>query len=162
MLREAVADATPLGKEVDGYLSRGELVPDATVIELIRDRLGREDASAGFVLDGFPRTMAQSDALDEMLAEIGRPLSIVFDLQVPDEIARERLTKRAVEEGRSDDTPDVIDRRIQLYHDETEPIVQHYRLLGNLVGIHGTGTIDEVFAEIQEALEQLRGREDAA
>jgi adenylate kinase len=162
MLREAVADGTPLGKEVETYLSRGELVPDETVIQLIRDRLCREDASDGFVLDGFPRTMAQSDALDEMLADIGRPLSIVFDLQVPDEVARERLTKRAVEEGRSDDTPDVIDRRIQLYHEETEPIVQHYRLFGNLVGIHGTGTMDEVFSEIQEALEQLRRREEAA
>jgi adenylate kinase len=162
MLREAVADGTPLGKEVEGYLSRGELVPDETVIALIRERLGREDASEGFVLDGFPRTMAQSDALDEMLADIGRPLSIVFDLQVPDEVARERLTKRAVDEGRSDDTPDVINRRIQLYHEETEPIVQHYRLLGNLVGIHGTGTMDEVFAEIQEALEQVRRRENAA
>ncbi len=102
--------------------------------------------------------MAQADALDDMLAEVGKPLTIVFELQVPDEVARERMAKRAQEEGRRDDTPEVIDRRIQLYHDETEPIVQHYRLLGNLVGIHGTGTIDEVFAEIQEALEQAAQR----
>ena len=161
MLREAVASGTPLGKEVEDILARGDLVPDETVIRLIRDRLSRPDASEGFVLDGFPRTMAQSDALDEMLREIGRPLSIVFELQVPDEVARERMAKRAVNETRTDDTPQVIDRRIQLYHDETEPIIQHYRLLGNLVGIHGTGTIDQVFAEIQQALEQADSREGA-
>jgi adenylate kinase len=158
MLREAVSAGTPLGKDVEGYLARGELVPDETVIELIRERLAQPDAANGFVLDGFPRTMAQSDALDEMLAEIGRPLSIVFELQVPDEVARERMLKRAREEGRSDDTPEVIDRRLQLYHEETEPIVQHYRLLGNLVGIHGTGSMGQVFKEIQEALEQAASR----
>jgi adenylate kinase len=158
MLREAVSAGTPLGKDVEGYLARGELVPDETVIELIRERLAQPDAANGFVLDGFPRTMAQSDALDEMLTEIGRPLSIVFELQVPDEVARERMLKRAREEGRSDDTPEVIDRRLQLYHEETEPIVQHYRLLGNLVGIHGTGSMSQVFKEIQEALEQAASR----
>ena len=161
MLREAVAAGTPLGREVEGYLTRGELVPDETVIELIRERLSQPDAAGGFVLDGFPRTMAQSDALDEMLREIGRPLSVVFELQVTDDVARERMAKRAVEEGRRDDTPEVIDRRIELYHQETEPIVQHYRLLGNLVGIHGTGTMDQVFKEIQDALEQADSREEA-
>jgi adenylate kinase len=161
MLREAVAAETSLGKEVEEYLARGELVPDDIVIELIRDRLAQPDAAGGFVLDGFPRTMAQSDALDEMLAEIGRPLTIVFELQVPDEVARERMETRAEEEGRGDDTAEAIDRRLELYHRETEPIVQHYRLLGNLVGIHGTGTIDQVFAEIQEALEQTARRQEA-
>jgi adenylate kinase len=158
MLREAVAGGTPLGREVECYLARGELVPDDTVIELIRERLSQPDAVGGFVLDGFPRTMAQSDALDELLTEIGRPLSVVFELQVTDEVARERMLKRAREEGRSDDTPDLIDRRIELYHQETEPIVQHYRLLGNLVGIHGTGTMDQVFKEIQDTLEQAAQR----
>jgi adenylate kinase len=161
MLRDAVAAGTPLGKEAEGYLLRGELVPDETVIELIRERLSQPDAAEGFILDGFPRTMAQSDALDEMLQVIGRPLSVVFELQVPDEVARGRMAKRAVEEGRRDDTPEVIDRRIELYHQETEPIVQHYRLLGNLVGIHGTGTMDQVFKEIQDALEQADSREEA-
>jgi adenylate kinase len=160
MFRAEIEKGTPLGKEVESILARGELVPDATVIGMIRERLSQPDAANGFVLDGFPRTMAQSDALDEMLAEIGRPLSIVFELQVPDEVARTRLLKRAQEEGRVDDTPKVIDKRIKTYHEETEPIVQHYRLLGNLVGIHGTGTIGEVFAEIQEALEQTARREE--
>jgi adenylate kinase len=161
MLRAEIEAGTSLGKEVEDVLARGDLVPDSTVIGLIRDRLSQPDAADGFVLDGFPRTMAQSDALDEMLREIGRPLSVVFELQVPDDVARDRMLKRAREEGRSDDTRDVIDRRIQLYHEETEPIVQHYRLLGNLVGIHGTGTIDQVFAEIQLALEQADSWEEA-
>jgi adenylate kinase len=154
MFREHVDAQTELGKKVEPILARGDLVPDKITVGMIRDRLSQDDAADGFVLDGFPRTMAQADALDEMLAEVGKPLTIVFELQVPDEIARERMRRRAEEEGRSDDTPEVIERRIELYHRETVPIVQHYRLLGILVGIHGTGTMDEVFAEIQEALEQ--------
>jgi adenylate kinase len=124
--------------------------------ELIRNQLERADE--GFVLDGFPRTMEQADALDEMLDEEGKPLTVVFELQVPDEVARVRLRQRAIDEGRADDTPDVIDHRIELYHRETEPIVQYYRLRGNLVGVHGTGTVDEVFAEIQRALQQVEDR----
>jgi adenylate kinase len=159
ILRSAVAEGTPLGKEVEDVLQRGDLVPDETMIELIRDQLA--DADDGFVLDGFPRTMAQADALDEMLAEIGRPLTIVFELQVPDDVARERITRRAAEEGRTDDTPEAIDKRIETYHRETEPIVSHYRAHGNLVGVHGTGTVDHVFAEIQKALEQASARSQA-
>jgi adenylate kinase len=150
ILRQAIADGSPLGREVKEILERGDLVPDETMMGLIRERLSQTD---GFVLDGFPRTMAQADALDEMLDEIGKPLTIVFELQVSDDVARERMLKRAAEEGRSDDTPEAIENRISTYHRETEPIVQHYRLRGNLVGIHGTGTVDEVFSEIQDALE---------
>jgi adenylate kinase len=159
ILRAAVAEGTPLGKEVDEILQRGDLVPDETMIELIRDKL--VESHDGFVLDGFPRTMAQADALDEMLAEIGRPLTIVFELQVPDDVARARIARRAAEEGRTDDTPDAIDNRIATYHSETEPIVSHYRAHGNLVGVHGTGTVGEVFAEIQAALEQASARAEA-
>ena len=136
-------------------LERGDLVPDETMIDLIRERLKETD---GFVLDGFPRTMAQSDALDEMLDEIGKPLTVVFELQVPDDVARERMRKRAADEGRTDDTPEAIENRIATYHRETVPIVQHYRLRGNLVGIHGTGTVDQVFSEIQDALEAAAQR----
>jgi adenylate kinase len=155
ILRKAVEDGTPLGKQVEGILERGELVPDAAMIELIRERLTNSD---GFVLDGFPRTMAQAEALDDMLAEIGRPLDVVFVLQVPDDVARERLAKRAVEEGRADDTPDAIDMRIATYHRETEPIVEHYRARGMLVPIPGTGTVEEVFRHVQNALEQVASR----
>ena len=159
MLRRAIADGTPLGRQVEEILERGDLVPDETMIELIRGRLA--DADDGFVLDGFPRTMAQADALDTMLAEIGRPLTIVFELQVPDDVARARISKRALEEGRADDAPEAIDNRIETYHRETEPIVSHYRALGNLVGIHGTGTVDQVFAELQSALETASARAEA-
>jgi len=144
---------------VQAILERGDLVPDETMIEMIRDRLA--DAGDGFVLDGFPRTMAQAEALDEMLVEIGRPLTIVFELQVPDDVARARLEKRAADEGRTDDTPEAIDKRIDTYHRETEPIVTHYRAHGNLVGVHGTGTVDEVFTEIQQALETAAARSEA-
>jgi adenylate kinase len=126
------------------------------MIELIRERLQEPDAEAGFILDGFPRTMPQADALDEMFSQIDRPLTVVFELQVPDEVAIERLERRAADEGRVDDTPEAIARRIDLYHRETKPLVSHYRLAGNLVGIHGDRTENEVFAEIQQALDQAR------
>ncbi|HEY7149847.1 MAG TPA: adenylate kinase [Gaiellaceae bacterium] len=156
MLRAAMAAETPLGRRVKPIYDAGELVPDDLMIDLIRDRLQHPDTEAGFILDGFPRTMPQADALDSMLSEIDRPLSIVFELQVPDEVAVERLHKRAVEEGRADDTADAIAKRIALYHQETAPLVSHYRLAGNLVGIHGDRSEHDVFAEIQDALDQTR------
>jgi adenylate kinase len=156
ILRAAMAEGTPLGQRVKPIYDAGELVPDDLMIELIRERLQSADTGNGFILDGFPRTMAQADALDEMLSEIDRPLSVVFELQVPLDVAIERLSKRAVEEGRRDDTPDAIAKRIELYNQETAPLVSHYRLAGNLVGIHGDRPATEVFAEIQDALDQAR------
>jgi adenylate kinase len=156
MLRAAMADGTPLGERVKPIYDAGDLVPDDLMIDLIRERLSRADTEAGFILDGFPRTMPQADALDSMLAEIDRPLTVVLELQVPDEVAIERLRKRAVDEGRSDDTPEAIAKRIELYNRETKPLVSHYRLAGNLVGIHGDRPENEVFAEIQQAVEQAQ------
>jgi len=156
MLRDAIASGSELGKRVQPILESGRLVPDDLMIELIRERLQALGPDEGFVLDGFPRTMTQAEALDEMLAEIGRPLSVVFELQVPDEVATGRLHARARDEGRADDTPEAIAKRIDLYHQETEPLVGHYRLAGNLVGIHGDRPPNEVFARIQEALDQAQ------
>ena len=158
MLRAAIEEGTELGERVKPILESGQLVPDELMIDLIRERLGQPDAERGFILDGFPRTSPQADALDEMLDDIGRRLSIVFEFQLPDDIARERLVRRAELEGRPDDTPDVIDRRLELYHELTEPLVEHYRLQGNLIGIHGDRPVNEVFAEIQQALEQAAAR----
>jgi len=158
MLRAAIAEGTPLGQQVKPILEGGELVPDELIIEVIRERLEEPDAAAGFVLDGFPRTMGQADALDSVLREIGRELTVVFALQVSDEICIERLLKRARDEQRTDDTPDAIRRRLELYHRETEPLIEHYRTLGILLTIHADGTPNEVFAEIQAALEQVAVR----
>jgi len=158
ILRAAIAEGTPLGQQVKPILEGGELVPDELIIEVIRERLEEPDAAAGFVLDGFPRTMGQADALDSVLREIGRELTVVFALQVSDEICIERLLKRARDERRTDDTPDTIRRRLELYHRETEPLIEHYRTLGILLTIHADGTPNEVFAEIQAALEQVAVR----
>ncbi len=158
MLRAAIGAQTELGKRVQPILEVGGLVPDALMIELIRERLDSEDAAQGFILDGFPRTMPQASALDDMLREIRRELSVVFALQLSDDECFARLSKRAQVEGRADDTPEAIRTRLELYHRETEPLVEHYRTQGNLVGIHGGRSVDSVFAEIQEALEQIGRR----
>jgi adenylate kinase len=158
MLREAMAAGTPLGARVKPIYDAGELVPDDLMIELIRERLGEEDAQEGFVLDGFPRTMVQAEALDTMLRDIGRDLDVVFELQISDDECIKRLLKRAEEEGRVDDTPEAIATRLARYHAETEPLVEHYRTTGNLVGIHADRPINEVFAEIQRTLEQVAVR----
>jgi adenylate kinase len=158
MLREAIAAGSELGHQVEPILERGELVPDDLMISLIRERLSREDTSEGFVLDGFPRTMAQADALDATLREIGRELAIVFELQLSDEGSVARLLRRAQLEGRADDTPEAVRRRLELYHQETKPVIEHYRATGNLVGIHADRSIPEVFKEIQAALDHLAVR----
>jgi adenylate kinase len=128
------------------------------MIALIRERLAADDAADGFVLDGFPRTAVQAEALDEMLDEIGRPLGIVLEFQLPEQVSIERLTLRSAEEGRADDTPDGIRKRLQLYHEQTEPLIEHYRARGNLVGIPADKPIEPVFEDIQQALEQAAVR----
>jgi len=158
MLRTAMAADTPLGRQVKPIYDRGELVPDDLMIELIRERLSQDDAGEGFVLDGFPRTSVQAEALDQMLAEIDRPLTVVFEFELPEEVCVERLTKRAAEEGRIDDTPEVIRTRLRLYHEQTEPLIEYYRARGILVTVPADRPVDEVFAEIQRALDQVAVR----
>lgn len=131
-------------------------MPDEITIPLIRDEVSK--AEAGFVLDGFPRNIAQAEALDAMLEGIDRPLAVVLLLELPDEAARERLAKRAEIEGRTDDRPDAIDRRLHAYHEQTEPVVDHYLATGNLVKMHAERSIDEVWAEIADTLEQVQAR----
>jgi adenylate kinase len=160
MLREMRELDTPVARELRAVLDRGDLVDDELMIDLIRDRLSRGDTVAGFVLDGFPRTLAQAEALDELLRELGRDLDIVFDLQVPKrEMLLERLLRRAAEEGRSDDTPEVIERRLELYESETAPLVDYYRThQANVVGIHADRSVDEVFHEVEQSLDSVEAR----
>ena len=158
ILRAAMAAGSELGRRVQPIYDAGGLVPDDIMIELIRERLGDDDAAGGFVLDGFPRTAVQAEALDEMLEEIGRPLRVVLEFQLPEGISIERLTLRADEEGRADDTPDAIRRRLRLYHEQTEPLIEHYRSRGNLVGVPADKPVETVYEDIQQALEQAAVR----
>ena len=155
ILRSEMAAGTELGLRVKDVYDRGDLVSDDLMIELIRTRLEQADTENGFILDGFPRTTVQAEALDEMFGEIGRNFSVVFALQIPDEVAFERLRLRAQLEGRADDTDEAIRRRLENYHRETEPLIEYYRVRGNLVPIHGERSENVVFAEIQSALEQV-------
>jgi adenylate kinase len=155
ILRAEMQAGTELGRRVKDVYDRGDLVSDDLVIELIRTRLEQPDTDGGFILDGFPRTTVQAEALDAMMSEIGRSFSVVFALQIPDEVAYERLRRRAELEGRADDTDEGIQRRLENYHRETEPLIEYYRVRGNLVPIHGDRSENVVFAEIQSALEQV-------
>jgi adenylate kinase len=157
MIREMKELDTELGRRVKAIYDRGDLVDDATIVELIESRLDRGDTLPGFILDGFPRNTAQAEALDELLRRLGRDLDVVFELQVGDrEVLLERIAKRAVEEGRSDDTPDAIRKRLEIYERETAPLVEYYRTSrGNVVGIHADQPVDAVFAEIRATLDQL-------
>jgi adenylate kinase len=160
MIREIKELDTPLGRRVRGIYDRGELVDDATIIDLIESRLDRGDTIPGFILDGFPRNLPQAEALDALLARLGRELDVVFDFQIGDrKVLMERLAGRAVEEGRTDDTPDAIRTRLEIYDRETAPLVEHYRATRvNVVGIHAERPVDEVFGEIRAALEQVGSR----
>ena len=155
MFRGAIAAGTALGRRVEPILASGELVPDELTVALIRERLSQPDARDGFVLDGFPRTLEQAEELDAMLAEIGRSLDAVLFFDIPDEVAVERLVIRAEQEGREDDQPDVIARRLAIYHELTEPVVERYRATGTLVPLHASRAVGEVAAEIADALELL-------
>ncbi|HEU5244447.1 MAG TPA: adenylate kinase [Gaiellaceae bacterium] len=158
MLREMRELDTPVARELRTVLDRGDLVNDELMIDLIRERLSRGDTLGGFVLDGFPRTMPQAEALGELLRELGRDLDVVFDFQVPDrEVLLQRMLARAAAEGRSDDTPEAIGRRLELYDRETAPLVEYYRAhQANVVGVHADGTVEEVFREIEDALAETQ------
>jgi adenylate kinase len=152
IFRSAIAAGSELGRRVAPILAAGELVPDELTVELIRERLTQLDS---FTLDGFPRNLAQAAALDSMLKEIDRQLDAILLFQLDDATATERMLTRAREEGRDDDTPEVIARRLQIYHDQTEPLVEHYRVTGKLVPLHAGRSVNEVWAEVQAVLERL-------
>jgi adenylate kinase len=160
MFRAEQAAGTELGRRLGEIMAKGDLVPDDLTIALIKERLSRPDAATGFIFDGFPRTLAQADALDAMLAGIGRGLDAILFFDIPDEVGFERALRRAELEDRTDDTPEAIRKRLAIYHSETEPIVEHYRATGKLVPLHADRSIEEVWNEITRALGMLG--EDAA
>ena len=160
MLRDAIAREDHLGRRVQPVVDSGQLVPDELMVELVRYRLGEPDALGGFVLDGFPRTIPQAEALDAVLHELAKDLDLVLELQVSETVSINRLLERAEAEGRADDTPEAIRTRLALHNRNAEALSEYYRARGILVGVHGDRPIQAVFAEVQQAIE--RAEENAA
>jgi adenylate kinase len=174
ILRAAVKAGTELGKLAESYMSKGELVPDEVVIGVAIERLAQPDCAKGFLLDGFPRTVAQAEALDKELANLNRPLSAVLSLEVEEAEVVRRLSGRRVCSGcgaiytaadkalcetcsgqlitRADDQPEAIRRRMQVYREQTEPLVNYYAMKGILKRIPAVGDVKEVFTRIEAAL----------
>jgi adenylate kinase len=153
MLRAAVAAGTAIGREAKGYMDRGELVPDEVVIGVARERLAQDDAAKGFILDGFPRTVAQARALDGILADLGAKLERCVALTADEDELVQRLLKRAELEGRADDNEETIRTRMRVYQEQTAPLVAYYRDQGILAEVDGVGEIEAIAARIREAIE---------
>ena len=152
MLREAVRRQTELGRRAKAIMEAGELVPDDVVIGLIRERIRMADAARGFILDGFPRTVEQAQALDGLLEDNGTPLDAVVNLAVPEATLLERLIGRAEQEGRSDDRPETIRERLRVYGEKNDPLVSFYEAAGLLTRVDGFGSVDDVSARIDRVL----------
>jgi adenylate kinase len=155
MFRAEQAAGTDFGRQVGEIMQRGDLVPDELTVAMIENRLAQPDAADGFVLDGFPRNLAQAGALDVMLGNIGRGLDAILFFDISDAAGMERALSRAELEGRADDTREVIAHRLEIYHRETEPIIEHYRATGKLVPLHAGRSIEQVWSEISNALQQV-------
>jgi adenylate kinase len=162
MLREAVRRGTPLGLKAKAIMEAGELVSDELMIGLIRDRLSQPDAQRGFVLDGFPRTAEQGEALERILEGNGKTLSAVMTLLVPEQTIVERLRRRSAQERRADDRPETIRERLRVYNDRTEPLVDYYRNRGLLTEMDGMGEIQEIAERIARALPRAESAQGVA
>ncbi|MGA2258475.1 MAG: adenylate kinase [Thermoguttaceae bacterium] len=149
LLRQASDAKTPLGLKAQEYMSSGKLVPDALIIDLIRERLLEPDCDKGYLLDGFPRTIVQAEALDAVLAQRRTPLNVALELHV----AEEELFQRLASRGRADDKPEVIRHRLETYRQQTEPLLDYYKSRGLLKAIDGTGSVEDVFGRAQAVLE---------
>ena len=152
IFRHNVKNETELGKQAKAFMDRGEYVPDSLTNDLVRDRLSQADAKSGFLLDGYPRTAEQVTELDSILESQGNKLDVVVQLTADtDEVVR-RLLNRAIEQGRADDTEDVIRRRLEVYEEQTAPLTSVYASRGLLVTVDGLGEVEEVTGRILEAL----------
>lgn len=152
MLRAEVAAGTELGRQARAVMEAGKLVSDEILLGMLERRVAQPDAEHGFLLDGYPRNLAQCEALEELLARIGKPLDLALLLAVPNELLFERLAGRAQAEGRKDDHPETVRQRLDVYRQQTAPVVEHFRQLGELVEVDGVGSMDEVYARIVAAV----------
>jgi len=152
LLRAAVAAGTELGLQAKAIMAAGNLVSDEIVLGMLEERFQQSDAGNGFILDGYPRNLAQANALDGLLARIGQPMDIAVQLDVDAELLVQRLAGRAQAEGRADDSPEAVRHRLKVYNEQTAPVVDFYRNQGKLAHLDGVGSLDEVFTRIIEAI----------
>lgn len=152
ILRAAVADQTPLGVQAKAYMDSGELVPDSLILSMIQERLGQADTQKGWILDGFPRTVAQAEQLDHLLAEIGQRCDRIINLTVPDPILVARLLNRGQQEGRSDDTEAVVQRRLSVFHEQTKPVLAFYGDRPELANVDGDASLETVTQHLKQAV----------
>lgn len=149
ILRSAVAAQTELGQKAESYMNAGELVPDDLILNLIRERLDQEDAVKGWILDGFPRNVSQANFLDKLLSEIDQPCECVLNLEVPDNILVSRLLSR----GRKDDNEEVIRNRLEVYRQQTEPLIEFFRSRQQLVSVNGHQPMESVATDLKQVLQ---------
>jgi adenylate kinase len=152
LLRAAKDAGTPLGLQAKAVMDAGHLVSDEIVLGMLEERLTAGDTGNGFILDGYPRNLAQANALDALLAKLKQPVELALQLDVDTELLIERLAGRALAEGRADDNPDAVRNRQKIYHEATAPVVDFYRNSGRLASVNGVGAMDDVFARILEKL----------
>jgi len=152
LLRAAVEAGSELGRQAKAVMDRGELVSDDIMLGLIEERLSQDDATKGFILDGYPRNLVQAEALEALLERIGQPVDEALQIDVDEEQVVARIAKRAAEEGRSDDTEEVVRNRMEVYAEQTAPVIGFYADRGVLTRIMGEGSIDDVFQRIMAVL----------
>lgn len=162
ILRSAVREGTPLGRQAQDVMEKGDLVSDDLIVSLIRERTSARDARGGFILDGFPRTLAQAEALESMLAGNGDAVSAVVNFLVPEAELVSRMLGRAKAEGRADDRPETIRERLRVYRDKTEPLVDYYRKRDLLADVDGVGTPEQIASRVDNALMSVRRAGGAA
>ena len=153
LLRAEVAAGSALGQAAREVMARGELVSDDILLGMLEQRLSRPDVANGFILDGYPRNLAQADALDSLLRRIGQPMDAAVQLDVDPELLVQRIAGRAQAEGRADDSPESVRKRLQVYAEQTAPVIHYYREHGQLQVVDGVGELDTVFDRIVQALQ---------
>lgn len=152
LLREAVESGSPLGLQARSIMDRGDLVPDDVMLKLIKERIGQADAKSGFILDGYPRNLSQAQALEALLEPLGQAIEEAVLIEVNEDMVVERIAKRAAEEGRSDDTEQVVRNRMRVYQEQTAPVAGFFDQRDLLTRVLGEGSIEEVQQRIQTAL----------